>query len=585
MHSGRGRRGTGGGKEASVGSSEGVREKRTRGGKQRSKEGWKKGRRRWKNSPAQRIDCDFIMKSNLLELARREVAEVVREGYTRSISEPRYVPAVLMRYQAPGDDDVGSRIVLETAEQVRSDLIESGKSAADEGQENVELPVVFEAEVRGTTSTSKSFDSSHDSRGPFYSHYYRFRITLPTTYPYDHPNIKLTSICHHLLVNDVSKELSPIVYETMKKQCIGADKYNDVATAESEDVCAYSLTGVLEGLHRFLSVPPTIPEVALRQLSDQEVQRQTDRFYSQWYQYAVHNRTREETISKWSSMSRHSGELLVNSFQKRWLAPELCTIYDVLSCPKSQASELRECVRGLVTELTDGVYSFPMFSSEMCNKIISESEDYAESKLPISRPNSMNNYGLVVNGIGMEGFIDAMQRDVLQPIASVLFPIEGCNFDGHHSFLVRYKAGEDLGLDIHTDDSDVTFNICLGKEFTGSGLTVCGMMGSSEHRQFSYNYIHKIGHCIVHRGRHRHGADDIKTGERINLIIWNHNSLYRQTDDYKRLQFVDESSMPDARCLSLTHDRDYETYANKDSKRRNKRKGWYPPAGITVPSA
>ena len=259
-------------------------------------------------------------------------------------------------------------------------------------------------------------------------------------------------------------------------------------------------------------------------------------------------------------------------------------MYDILSSSETHPDTLKKCIHNnLVTELSDGVYTFPIFSKLICDTIISESEDYAQSGLPISRPNSMNNYGLVVNGIGMEKFIDSLQRNVLQPIASVLFPTEGSNFDGHHSFLVRYKAGEDLGLDIHTDDSDVTFNICLGKEFTGSGLTVCGMMGSSVHRQCAYNYSHVLGSCIVHRGRHRHGADDIHTGERINLIVWNHNSLFRQTDEYRKLQFVDEVQKPDAVCLSMTHDRDYEKYATKDSKKRSKLKGWYPPKGVYVP--
>ena len=29
---------------------------------------------------------------------------------------------------------------------------------------------------------------------------------------------------------------------------------------------------------------------------------------------------------------------------------------------------------------------------------------------------------------------------------------------------------EDRGLDMHTDDSDVTFNVCLGDTFTGATL-------------------------------------------------------------------------------------------------------------------
>ena len=43
---------------------------------------------------------------------------------------------------------------------------------------------------------------------------------------------------------------------------------------------------------------------------------------------------------------------------------------------------------------------------------------------------------------------------------------------------VRYRSDEDAGLDMHTDDSDVTFNVCLGKEFTGAGLTFCGLGGT-----------------------------------------------------------------------------------------------------------
>jgi len=83
------------------------------------------------------------------------------------------------------------------------------------------------------------------------------------------------------------------------------------------------------------------------------------------------------------------------------------------------------------------------------------------------------------------GFMGKFQEEVTQPIASVLFPTEGEWLDEHHSFSVRYKAGEDLGLDMHTDDSDVTFNVCLGKPgFTAAGLTFCGIMGRPDHRVF-----------------------------------------------------------------------------------------------------
>ena len=31
---------------------------------------------------------------------------------------------------------------------------------------------------------------------------------------------------------------------------------------------------------------------------------------------------------------------------------------------------------------------------------------------------------------------------------------------------------------MHTDDSDVTFNVCLGRDFEAAGLTFCGMLGT-----------------------------------------------------------------------------------------------------------
>ena len=39
---------------------------------------------------------------------------------------------------------------------------------------------------------------------------------------------------------------------------------------------------------------------------------------------------------------------------------------------------------------------------------------------------------------------------------------------------------------------------------------------------------------VIHLGTKRHGADDIETGERRNLIIWNHNHRWRASRTYRR---------------------------------------------------
>lgn len=85
-------------------------------------------------------------------------------------------------------------------------------------------------------------------------------------------------------------------------------------------------------------------------------------------------------------------------------------------------------------------------------------------------------------------------------------PLPPCPFlCGVDRMQVRYKVGEDLGLDMHTDDSDVTFNTCLGEPgFTASGLTFCGILGKNDHRRFKMRYAHVLGRCIMHLGRQVH---------------------------------------------------------------------------------
>lgn len=68
----------------------------------------------------------------------------------------------------------------------------------------------------------------------------------------------------------------------------------------------------------------------------------------------------------------------------------------------------------------------------------------------------MNNYGVILNSIGLESTMDTIQRAYVRPLANALFPKDGCDVDHHHSFMVQYKEGQDLGLDMHTDACDVS---------------------------------------------------------------------------------------------------------------------------------
>lgn len=232
-----------------------------------------------------------------------------------------------------------------------------------------------------------------------------------------------------------------------------------------------------------------------------------------------------------------------------WLHPQYTELLSAIADERETPLVVREEVRE--------VYSFPLLTDETCDRLFCEVEAFQASGLPARRPNSMNNYGVILNEIGLRESLSALQAH-LAPLARALFPIEGASLDRHHSFCVSYKAHEDAGLDMHTDDSDVTVNVCLGKEFKAAGLTFCGDVGAPDHRQESKRYAHTRGRAVMHLGRRRHGADDITEGHRLNLVMWNYNDAFRESDAHRKRSFFRESGPPSKICVSYTHDRDYE---------------------------
>jgi hypothetical protein len=51
-----------------------------------------------------------------------------------------------------------------------------------------------------------------------------------------------------------------------------------------------------------------------------------------------------------------------------------------------------------------------MLKQDFCDKFLAEIDNYFGSGLPVRRPNNMHNYGLIVNEIGMENSITALQQ-------------------------------------------------------------------------------------------------------------------------------------------------------------------------------
>ena len=71
-----------------------------------------------------------------------------------------------------------------------------------------------------------------------------------------------------------------------------------------------------------------------------------------------------------------------------------------------------------------------------------------------------------------------------------------------------------------------------GREFTDGRLYFrgrrCRMHQQTPHRPHEvFDYSHVPGACVLHLGRHRHGARNITSGHRSNLILWCRSSVFR----------------------------------------------------------
>jgi hypothetical protein len=211
------------------------------------------------------------------------------------------------------------------------------------------------------------------------------------------------------------------------------------------------------------------------------------------------------------------------------------------------------------TQLCPGVFLIRDFLSEdVCASLLREFDslsNWAErSGFRVSRPNSMNQYGMVLGDIGFHEAMHALMERVVFPLGDQvgLFPPSmRARYQPHtpvsqHSFIVRYKVGEDEDLKTHRDDSDLTLNLCLGRHFEGADVyfhrsplasaeACCPSAAAetSETKSDEYAYPHPAncsfctfkhkhvpGSAILHLGSHVHGVDRLRSGERTNLILW-----------------------------------------------------------------
>ncbi|KAJ7943082.1 2-oxoglutarate (2OG) and Fe(II)-dependent oxygenase superfamily protein [Quillaja saponaria] len=219
-------------------------------------------------------------------------------------------------------------------------------------------------------------------------------------------------------------------------------------------------------------------------------------------------------------------------------------IFFVPSFLKAIRENTEESFKSIMTECSPGIYSFEILQPHFCRMLISEVENFEiwvhETKFRIMRPNTMNKFGAVLDDFGLETMLDQLMNGFISPISRVFFPeVGGSTLDSHHGFIVEYGTDRDVDLGFHVDDSEVTLNICLGKQFLGGELFFRGIrcdehINTEAQSEEISDYYHVPGHAVLHRGRHRHGARATTSGHRVNLILWCRSSGFRELKKYQK---------------------------------------------------
>ncbi|KAK1160167.1 hypothetical protein AOXY_G21679 [Acipenser oxyrinchus oxyrinchus] len=212
--------------------------------------------------------------------------------------------------------------------------------------------------------------------------------------------------------------------------------------------------------------------------------------------------------------------------QKSYLAPEFLEIVNFSRSEDANVEGLLNLIESLAAERT---YRFPMFTKEFCRNLIEELANFEQSDAPKGRPNTMNNYGILLNELGFDNrFITPLRENYLQPIAMLLYPdCGGDSLDSHKAFVVKYALHQDLDLSYHYDNAEITLNVLLGKAFTEGNLYFGDMRQVPISDSECVEIEHKVTCGLLHRGQQFHGALPITLGQRWNLIVWMRSSSVR----------------------------------------------------------
>lgn len=204
-------------------------------------------------------------------------------------------------------------------------------------------------------------------------------------------------------------------------------------------------------------------------------------------------------------------------------------------------------VSDLWKEVAPGVFQAQFFDKEQVAILREFLEEVANANIPLRPPYgiSLNRYGAMLDPRSdgylaapeFQAFYSQLLDKYMRPVARMLFP-EVMGYDSQtFGFSIKWQAGMDTSLRLHTDASAVTMNINMnleGEAFTGSEVDFYDPSTGKLNR-LSF----EPGTAMIHRGNVAHAAQPITSGERSNMVLWLYGNSMQVPQASKQTNTID----------------------------------------------
>jgi hypothetical protein len=205
-------------------------------------------------------------------------------------------------------------------------------------------------------------------------------------------------------------------------------------------------------------------------------------------------------------------------------------------------------------------------NKELCIKLIEMAEEYCKTNggWKTSRHTSYNTTDLQL--LSNDNFMNILKPLFENKLQKIIWNDYGIKLQGFNDlFFVKYSSEKNTqsSLNIHRDESILSFVITLNDNFTNGGTII---------KSLDKSLVHQIGSISIHCGKIRHGASPITSGTRyviIGFLSVTHGPLYKVNTrlgdvynvlhpDYnftERANFLPKNALHDCnknRCYDLT---------------------------------